>query len=116
MIMRERVAQRLLVDDLAARDVDEHGARLHQRKAVLVEETGRLRRPMAADHHEIALRQEPVELRRATYLAESRWRGRIRLRVAAGPDHPHAQRSAEPADIEPDAAGADDARRLAFHE
>src|ERR1700693_3435221 len=73
MIAPERLGEGLLVDDLAPRDIDEHAPRLHRGKAVLVEETGCLRRPLAADHHEIALRQESIDIRGAAEFAESRW-------------------------------------------
>src|SRR5215469_14117179 len=109
MIALKRVREGLLVDDLASGDVDEHAPRLHRSKAMLVEETGRLRCPLAADHHEIALRQEPVEIRGAAKLVESRWQGPVRVRLAAGADDPHAEGGAELADIEPDSAGAHDA-------
>src|SRR5262245_38001470 len=114
MIALERVGEGLLVDDLTPGDVDEHAPRLHRCKAVLVEETGRLRCPLAADHHEIALRQEPIEIPGAAKLAESRWQGLVWVRVAAGADDPHAEGDAEFTDIEPDSAGAHDARSLTF--
>src|SRR6516164_1146768 len=116
MIALERVGKRLLVDDLTPGNVDEHASRLHRCKAILVEETGGLRCPLAADHHEIALRQEPIEILRSAKLAEPRWQGPVRLRMAAGADDPHAEGGAEFADIEPDSAGAHDARGLAFQE
>src|ERR1700724_3381422 len=75
---------------------------------------GRLRCPLAADHHEIALRQEPIEIPGAAELAESRWQGPVWVRVAAGADDPHAEGGAEFTDIEPDSAGAHDARSLTF--
>src|SRR5579871_1557572 len=114
MIALERVGEGLLVDDFAPGDVDEHGPRLHRCKAVLVEQTGRLRCPLAADHHEIALRQEPIEIPGAAKLAESRWEGPVWVRLAAGADDPHAEGGAEFTDIEPNSAGAHDARSLAF--
>src|SRR5260221_7772244 len=110
MIALERVGEGLLVDDLTPGDVDEHAPRLHRGKAVLVEETGRLRRPLAADHHEIALRQEPIEITGAAKLAESRRQGPDRVRVAAGAEHPHTEGGAESADIKADSASAHDAR------
>src|SRR6516162_8444932 len=114
MIALERVGKSLLVDDLTPGNVDEHAPRLHRCKAILVEEPGSLRCPLAADHHEIALRQEPIEILRPTKLAESRWQGPAWVRVAAGADDPHAEGGAEFADIEPDSAGAHDARGLTF--
>ena len=114
MITLERVGEGVLVDDLTPGDVDEHAPRLHRCKAVLVEETGRLRCPLAADHHEIALRQESIEIAGAAKLAESRGQGPVWVRVAAGTDDPHAEGGAEFTDIEPDPAGAHDAHSLAF--
>src|ERR1700730_3532687 len=102
MIALERVGEGLLVDDLTAGDVDEPAPRLHRSKAVLVEETGRLRCPLAADHHEITLRQEPIEIPGVAKLAESRWPRPVGVGVAAGADAPHAEGSAEFTDIEPD--------------
>src|ERR1700730_12933032 len=116
MIALERVGEGFLVDDLTPGDVDEHAPHLHRCKAVLVEETGRLRCPLAADHHEIALRQEPIEIPGAAELAESRWQGPVWVRVAAGGDHPPAggEGAAAFTDIESDRAGAHDTRNLAF--
>ena len=114
MIALKGVGERLLVDDLAPCDIDEHATRLHRGKTVFVEEAGRFRRPLAADHHEIALRQEPIEIPGAAKLAESRRQGPVWVRVAAGADDPHAEGGAEFTDIEPDSAGAHDARSLAF--
>jgi len=113
-IALQRVGERILVDDLAAGDVDEHTARLHCGKAGFVEEPGRLRRPLATDHHDIAFRQKPIEIAGAAELAEPRRQRFARVRLAAGADDPHAERGAEPADLEPDPAGADDTRGLAF--
>src|ERR1700686_3422806 len=114
MIALERVGEGLLVDDLTPGDVDEHAPRLHRCKAVLVEETGRLRCPLAADHHEIALRQEPIEIPGAAELAESRWPGAVWVRRTAGAYDPHAEGRAEFTDLESDPPGAHDTRNLAF--
>src|SRR5260370_30355542 len=115
MIALERVGEGLLVDDLAPSDVDEHAPRLHRSKAVLVEETGRLRCPLAADHHEIALRQEPIEISGAAKLAESRWRGPVWVRVAAGAHDPHAQGGAGVTGLEAPSARRPDGPRLTLH-
>src|SRR3974377_2321176 len=116
MIALERFGEGLLVDDLTPGDVDEHAPCLHRCKTFLVEETGRLRCPLAADHHEIALRQEPIEISGAAQLAESRWQGPVPGRAGAGGGRPHAEGGAESTDIAPDSAGANDARRLAFQQ
>src|ERR1700745_2935301 len=72
----ERVAEGVLVDDFAAGDFYEDAARLHQAKAAVVEEAVRLRRPLAADHHEIAGREVAVEIIGPAELAEP-WRPRL---------------------------------------
>jgi hypothetical protein len=71
---------------------------------------GRLRRPLAADHNKIAIRQEPIEIPGAAKLAESQWQGPAWVRVAAGAQDPHAEGGAEFTNIEPDSAGTHDAR------
>src|SRR5436305_2705235 len=111
----ERIDERALVDDLAARDVDEDAALFHQRKALLVEEARCLRGPLAAHDDEIALRQDAVEFRGAPQFTEARRQLLTGRRSgAASADYPHPERGAEPADIEPDPSGADDAGCLAF--
>jgi hypothetical protein len=72
MIALERVGEGLLVDDLTPGDVDEHAPRLYRCKTVLVEETGRFRCPLAADHHEIAFRREPIKIPGTAKLAKTR--------------------------------------------
>src|SRR5262249_18328680 len=62
MTALQRVKERILIDDLAPGDVDQHAAYLHRGKAVLVEQTSRLWRPLTADHHEIAMGQKVVEI------------------------------------------------------
>src|SRR5271156_2962825 len=114
MVAFERLGERVLVDDFAARDIDQHASRLHPRETALVEQPVRLGRPLAADHDEVALRQKAVEIRGAAHFAAPRRQGVVRLRVAPGADDPHADRSAEPADVAPYPAGADDAGGLAF--
>src|SRR5262249_23594886 len=94
--------------------VDDTAPRRHRSKAVLVEETGRLRCPLTADHHEIALRQEPIEIPGAAKLAESRWQEPVWVRVAAGADDPHAEGGAEVTGIQPHSARAHGARSLTF--
>src|SRR6266850_7374675 len=110
----ERVGKVVLVDDLAAGDVDENAPRLHRGKAVFVEETMGFRRPLAADHHEIAVWQVTLEISRAADLTEPRRRRLARLRAAPGADNPHAECRAKSAHITPDAPGADDAGGLAL--
>src|SRR5690242_6630189 len=115
MVAVERIGERDLVDDLAARYVDEDAALFHQRKALLVEEARCLRRPLAAHDDEVALRQHAVEVRGAPQFGEAgrQWLAGGRS-GAAGADDPHPERGAEPADIEPDPSGADDAGGLAL--
>src|SRR3954452_21949960 len=85
----ERLGERVLVDDLAARDIDQDAALFHQREPVLVEYPRRLRRPLAADRDDIGIWQKAVEIGGAAQFAEAlrQWRVRLR-RVAAGADNP----------------------------
>src|ERR1051325_2503307 len=94
----ERIGERVLVDDLAARDVDEDAALSHQRKALLVEKARCLRRPLAAHDDEIALRQHAVEFRGAPQFAEARrqWLAGRRS-AAAGAGGPPPRRGARAA-------------------
>src|SRR6516165_1829078 len=116
MIALKRVGQGLLVNDLAACDVDEHAPRLHYGKAVFVEETRRLRGPLTADHDKIAGGQIAVELRRCAEFTEPvRQRG-ARIGVPAGADDSHPEGSTKPTGLEPDAAGAHDACSLALQQ
>src|SRR6202040_4126893 len=57
VIALQRVEKGILVDDLATGDVDQHAAVLHRGKTGMVEQAHRLRRPLAADHDKIAVRQ-----------------------------------------------------------
>src|SRR5205823_433861 len=110
----ECVGEIVLVDDLAAGDIDENASGFHCGKAVLVEETVGLGRPLATDRDEIAVRQKPVEIPGAADLAEPRWHGLARLRTTPGAHNPHAECRAEAADIASDTAGADNAGGLAL--
>ena len=107
---RKRGDQRLLVHDLAARDVDEHRSVLHRRERIAADQVLGLRRPLAADRDEVALREQVVQPARAPDLAEA-----VTRRSGTPPraDDPHAERRAEPADLAPDAARPDHADRLA---
>src|SRR6266705_3656727 len=53
--------QRLFVDDFAPRDVHEDRAWLHGGKSRRTDQPGRLRCPLTADHHAIALREERMQ-------------------------------------------------------
>ena len=69
---------------------------------------------MAANHHEIAVRQEAIEITGGANLAEARWQRLDGGGVAAGAENPHAEGSAESTDIEPDSTDAHNARSLTF--
>src|SRR5215212_7834401 len=116
MVAFERAEERVLIDDLAPRDVDQHAAALHRREAVLVEQASRLRGPLTANCDEIALRQKPVESLRPADFAEALRQGRTGLRLTAGADNTHAERGAEPADFGSDPAGPNNAHSLALYE
>src|SRR5262245_57133099 len=62
MFAGERVRERLFVDDLATRDVDQHAPGLHGSEASGIEQAVRLRGPLASDHHELAFREIGVEI------------------------------------------------------
>src|SRR5229473_2513986 len=57
----QRDDQRFLIDDFAARHVDQDGARSHRRKRFAADQVGRLRRPLATDRYTIALRQHRMK-------------------------------------------------------
>ena len=60
--MRQRRVQRRLVDDAAARRVDEIGRRLHAREPRGIEHADRLRRLRAMDGDEVGARQGRIEV------------------------------------------------------
>src|SRR6202030_1834223 len=95
----ERVGEVVLVDNLAAGDIDEHTPRLHCSKPVFVEETMGLRRPLAADRNEIAVRQIAIESSRAADLTESCRHGLARLGATPRAENAHDARTAEAAHI-----------------
>src|SRR5262245_20774604 len=112
----ERIDQRRFIDDLAARDVDQHRSRAHRLERRAADPTGRLRRPLAADGHELALARPHMKTLRALETAESRRQSFPRRDVAPGADHAHPGAGAQAADRLADPTGADDAHGLAFHE
>ena len=83
VIALERIGKSFLVNDRAARYIDEHTSGLHCGKTVVIEQTGRLGRPLAANDDEIALRQKSIEVVSAAELTEPR-RQFTRLGVKAG--------------------------------
>src|SRR5215213_377228 len=116
MVALQRVEERVLIDDLAPRDVDQHAAALHRREAVLVEQASRFGGPLTAYCDEIALRQKPVESLRPADFAKTLRQGRTGLRLTAGADNTHAERGAEPADFGSNPAGANNAHSLVLYE
>src|SRR3954453_17492807 len=89
----ERLGERVLVDDLAARDIDQDAALFHQGETVLVEEPGRLRRPLAADRDDIGIRQKAVEIGGAAHFAEAlrQWLAPLRRGGGGGGPPPAAR-------------------------
>src|SRR5712691_7991036 len=69
--------QRLFVDDLAPRDVHEDRAWLHGGKSLRTDQPGRLRCPLTADHHAIALLEERMQTLGTFQAAESGWQDGI---------------------------------------
>src|SRR5262249_47027004 len=113
-ILLQGVGQRLLIDDLAAGDIDQHAADLHALEPLAVEQPVRLRRPLTGNHHEVAVGEEVIELVRPADLAEARRQRPTGAGLAAGADHAHADGGTQPADLEPDAAGTDHQYGLAL--
>src|SRR5262245_26865522 len=112
----ERVDQGRLVDDLAAGDVDQHRSLAHRFERRAANQPRRLRRPLAADSHELALAEQRMKTLRALETAESRRQSFPRRDVAPGADHAHPGAGAQAADRLADPTGADDAHGLAFDE
>src|SRR3954471_18681776 len=114
MIACQSFGQGVLIDNFAARDIHQDAARLHRCEARVREQAIRLRRPLAADRHDIAVRQKPVQLSRAGNSAETRLQAAVWRWAAAGADNMHAERGTQPPDLLPDAAGANNADGLAL--
>src|SRR5579875_1671408 len=113
LLAREGLGQRLLVDDLAARDIDQHASGLHQGEPPGIEQPVGFGRPLAADHDKIALPQEPVEVGGSADFGETRRQRFAGAWRPTGADNAHAEAGAQPSDIPPDAAGADHTATLA---
>ena len=56
--LAQRLDERVLVDDRAARNVDEEGGRLHQPQPARVEQTARLVRQRAGDDDDVGVREQ----------------------------------------------------------
>src|SRR6266404_7657558 len=94
----QSVGEVVLVDDLAAGDIDEDAPRFHRGEAFPVEEPMGLRRPLAANRDEIAVWQVSIEISRATDLAEPRGQGLALPGATPGADDPHPECRAKAAD------------------
>ncbi len=105
----ERLDQRLLLHDRAARGVDQDRAGLHQRELRRRDEALRLRGEPQVHAHHVARAIELVEL--------DELHARIERRVHRPHDHTHPKRRRQARELPPDGAVADHAARLAvqFH-
>src|SRR5215472_6950279 len=111
-VLGQRGIKRVLVDDLAARDVDEERAGLHQRQPPRVEQICRFRPQRGADRDRVAARQHLVERGERVDALDL---GIRRTRAAVGGDNAAAERRGAARYLAPDAAIADDAERRAAH-
>src|SRR6266550_6807067 len=69
---RESSDQCLFVDDFAPRDVHQDGAWLHRGEGLPTDQLGRLRCPLTADHHAVALREKSMRSEEHTSELQSR--------------------------------------------
>ena len=99
--------ERLLVDDLAARGVDEAGAVPQQPEPPRVEQAARLGRQRDVQRHEVRLREQRVELAVLAEVGLDRAPPRV--------EHAQVEAASASRDGAPDAAEADDAERRAGH-
>ena len=113
---RERIDQCLFVDDFPPRDVHENRAGLQGGKRLSPDQPGRLRCPLTADRHRIALFEERTEPLGALQTAEPDGQDGIGRHPAPRTDHPHAGTGAQLPHLLTDATGAHDAHRLVLQE
>ena len=103
----------MLVDHLAAGDIDQRGTLGQRGKGLPSDESLGLWGPLTANRHELSRLQQAVKLIRTADLIEAGWK--FTSRRAASPHDPHAQPGAQPPDILSDTAGSNDTDRLAGH-
>src|SRR5712691_4450167 len=106
----QRGIDRILVDHLAACDVDEERGRLHQRKAAGVDQPGGLGPERGAQRHGVAFGQHPVELGQREDSFDNGLGG---TRAAVRGQNANAKRRRAPRHLLPDAAIADNTERRA---
>src|SRR5215510_4407942 len=100
----ETLDQRRLVDERAARGVDENGARLQAGDARGIDDAARLVVEREIERNDIGARQQGVEV-------DERHAGVRAWRPVPG-DHLHADAARDARDLAPDAAESNDAERL----
>ena len=106
---RERVEQRALVDDRAARGVDEIGVRRHQRELAGADQPGRAIAEPRVDADDVGARQQVLERRR-----RDPQRGRAGgVEVLAPGEHRHPEREPVAGDAGALASEPDQAERAA---
>jgi hypothetical protein len=108
---RERRRDGRLVDDAAARGVDQDRAALHRREPSRVDEVPRRRDQRHVQRDDVGLREQRLETARLDARVAPRRRVRRQRDVVA--DRAHAERAAHPRGTPADVAEADDAQRPA---
>jgi 2-alkyl-3-oxoalkanoate reductase len=105
----ERCDERVLVDDFSARDVDQHGVRLHRAEHLGADHLLRRRGQLGADGDEIAGRRQLGQLAGGQQQVDAFGVALRRCHRTPGRDHPHARCAREARDLRTDPAEADDA-------
>ena len=100
-------AQRHVVDDHAARGVDEDRPRPHQRELLRAEQAGVARPPVHVQRHHVGLGQQRLERRHPAGVAVRQPVGGVEE------DHPQAERLGDVGQLGADVAVADDAEGAA---
>ena len=106
----ERLRERVLVDDAAARGVHEPGTLLHHRELVLPDQPPRVRGAREVDRDEVGLHQERLERRHHVY---AQLLGSLAGDVRVERDHAHPEGLGPRGDERPDPAEPDQAEGLA---
>ena len=112
LVARQRVEERLLVDDAAARRIHQEGGFLHLREAGGVEQADRLRRLGAMDRDEIRLLDGGVEI---VDRLVARTADRLGIDVGVVDQHVHFHSGKALGRARADLAEADDQHGLAVH-
>ena len=111
----QRLHKRRLVDDVAARDVDEDRGRLEQGEPAGVDQVVGLGRVRRREDEDVGLGEQLVELPGRLDAVDAELGCRPPLERPHRADHACVERGREPSDLAADLAEADDADDLAAH-